>query len=225
MSAGRVRKKVALVHTSFVLVEALNDLFDEIIAEVERVHIVEHSLLSDVLEAGRVNHETVRRMCGYFALAESTGADLILNVCSSVGETVDVARQFIRTPILKIDEPMAEEAVALGDRIGVLATLATTLEPTCRLVQRKAIEAGSDIEVVRGLCEGAYEALTAGEIERHDSIVLAKLRELSDQVDGVVLAQATMGRVVDQVDPAELAVPILTSMRRGVLRVKSRLDL
>jgi len=165
----------------------------------------------------------MRRMCGYFALAQSTGADLILNVCSSVGETVDVARHFISTPILKIDEPMAEEAVARGRRIGVLATLRSTLDPTCRLIQRQGVKSSSDIEVVRGLCDGAFDALTAGQVERHDCIVLTKLKEISQEVDVVVLAQATMGRVVARLAPEELKVPVLASPRLAALRVRSML--
>jgi len=37
-------------------------------------------------------------------------------------------------PVVRVDEPMAEKAVQTGTRIGVAATLATTLKPTTELI-------------------------------------------------------------------------------------------
>ena len=48
----------------------------------------------------------------------------------------------IKTPVLKIDEAMAEEAVKLGRKIAVVATVASTVGPSSRLVKSKAKEAG-----------------------------------------------------------------------------------
>ena len=39
-------------------------------------------------------------------------------------------------------------------RIGVLATVPTTLDPTCRLLQQHAAKAGKEIALTRGLVEG-----------------------------------------------------------------------
>ena len=61
------------------------------------------------------------------------------------------------------------------------------------------------------LCVGAFEALVAGDAEKHDAIVGAALRELSTQVDVMLLAQASMARVVDALAPADRRVPILAS--------------
>jgi hypothetical protein len=62
-------------------------------------------------------------------------------------------------PVLRVDQPMADKAVQLGKRIGVVATLSTTLNPTSDLVRRRAAVAGKEIELKSVLCEGAFEAL------------------------------------------------------------------
>ena len=57
----------------------------------------------------------------------------MLNLCSSVGEVADSAQdvaKYIGVPIVRVDEEMCREAVRKGQRIGVMATLPTTLEPT-----------------------------------------------------------------------------------------------
>jgi hypothetical protein len=68
------------------------------------------------------------------------------------------------------------------------------------------------------LCEGAFDALLAGRTEEHDEIVGRALRELAREVDLIVLAQVSMGRVVDNPD-TRFDVPVLTSPRLGMERV------
>jgi Asp/Glu/hydantoin racemase len=106
---------------------------------------------------------------------------------------------------------MADEAVRRGKRIGVIATLSTTLEPTVDLVRRRADKAGSVVEVISRVCEGAFDALMSGDGETHDSKVAVALREMSEQVDIILLAQASMGRVVDNLPDADKRIPILAS--------------
>jgi Asp/Glu/hydantoin racemase len=106
---------------------------------------------------------------------------------------------------------MADQAVQLGRRIGVIATLPTTLEPTSDLVKRRAAAAGKEIVLVSKLCEGAFDALMSGDAATHDKKVGDALKQLSTEVDVIVLAQASMARVVDTLSEADKKVPILAS--------------
>lgn len=159
---------------------------------------------------------TYRRLASYLESAEAAGADAILVTCSSIGPAVDAARPLVNIPILRIDQAMADEAVRLGTRIGVIATLSTTLEPTAALVQASATAQGKAIKIVTHLCTGAFEAVISGDTATHDRLVTAGLQALMDKVDVIVLAQATMARVVDTLPAAEKRVPILSSPRLGV---------
>jgi hypothetical protein len=51
----------------------------------------------------------------------------------------------------------------------------------------------------------------SGNGARHDAIVAAALKELATKVDVIVLAQASMARVVDTLAAADRMVPILAS--------------
>jgi aspartate/glutamate racemase len=223
-SASLREKRVVLVHTSFAVIDLFNKLFDEMMPHVKRIHIVEHSLIQDILDAGHVTPEVMRRMVGYFLQADSIKPDAIFSVCSTVGDVVDVARTMIRTPIVKIDDAMAAEAVERGTDIGVLATLPSTLDPTCRLLERVAAATGKRISVKRGLVPGAFDQLIAGNTAVHDQLVRSNLRELAAGCDLIVLAQSTMARVVEAIDPADLLVPVLSSPRSGVLQLKQLLE-
>jgi len=106
---------------------------------------------------------------------------------------------------------MADKAVQAGKKIGVVATLSTTLEPTADLVRRRAALANKNIELVSRLCEGAFDALMSGDAAKHDKLVADALIDLSSKVDVIVLAQASMARVVNTLPEANKKVPILSS--------------
>ena len=99
----------------------------------------------------------------------------------------------------------------LRKKIGVIATLSTTLEPTADLIQRRATIANKQIELTSKLVEGAFEALMRGDAATHDKKVGDALKQLANEVDVIVLAQASMARVVDTLTEAEKKVPILAS--------------
>jgi Asp/Glu/hydantoin racemase len=142
--------------------------------------------------------------------------------CSSIGPSADGLGDELGIPVLRVDEAMADQAVALGARVGVAATLSTTLEPTAALVRRAAERAGRDVEVTTQLAEGAFQALRDGQAERHDALVMQALGALAARTDVIVLAQASMARAMagaESVESDGRDVPVLTSPRLGVERL------
>ena len=61
------------------------------------------------------------------------------------------------------------------------------------------------------MCEGAFDALMSGDAATHDAMVAAALKDLVTKVDVILLAQASMARVVDHLNAADKIVPILAS--------------
>jgi Asp/Glu/hydantoin racemase len=209
-------KRVAYIHTVTSLVGLFNQLSAELIPDARVFHIADESLLQNVIRDGRMSTLTARRLVQHMISAEEAGADLIMVTCSSVGEAVPIGQPLLHVPVYRVDQPMADKAVAVGQRIGVAATLSTTLDPTARLIQNRADAQGKPAQVVSKLCEGAFDAVISGDTARHDAIVRDGLRGLIEQVDVVVLAQASMARVVDTLSEAERKVPVLSSPRLGV---------
>ncbi len=218
------QKSLALIHTGTFLAPVFARLVQEMIPEVKLFNIVDESLLNNTIAAKQLTPLTARRLAGYIASAEEAGADVIMVTCSSVGPAVDAARPFVRVPLLRVDQAMADAAVQTGARIGVIATLSTTLQPTADLVRARAAAQGRDVTIVEKLCTGAFEAVSAGDGETHDRIVAAGLRELLEQVDVIVLAQASMARVVDSLPPEEKTKPIFSSPRLGVEAARRALE-
>ncbi len=205
------QKTLGLVHTSATLVPVFAELCSKYLPGVKVFNIVDDSLIKNTIACGELTASTSKRVVNYAASAQEAGADYILFTCSSIGPAVETAATLTGVPVLRVDQPMADIAVQTGKRIGVIATLSTTLEPTSDLVRRRAIAAGKEIELESVLCEGAFDALMSGDAATHDKKVGDALKQLVNEVDVIVLAQASMGRVVDTLTDAEKKVPILAS--------------
>ena len=205
------QKILGLIHTSATLVPVFQDLCSQHLPGVQVFNIVDDSLIKNVIKCGELRPDTARRAVNYAASAEAAGADFILYTCSSIGAAVETAAGLSKVPVLRVDQPMVDKAVQTGEKIGVIATLPTTLAPTSDLVKRRAAAAGKEIELVSVLCEGAFDALMSGDAEKHDTMVADALKQLSAKVDVIVLAQASMARVVQTLKEDERTVPILSS--------------
>jgi Asp/Glu/hydantoin racemase len=217
-------KMLALIHTTPVLIAGFTDLCKELLPGVPIFHIVDESLIKNTIQAGRLEKRTIRRLVNQVESAAEAGADAVLVTCSSIGQAVPVARQLFDFPVFRIDEPMAEKAVRSGKRIGALATLRTTLDPTVKLLEETAGRQGRSCEIVSSLCEGAFEAVCEGDAPTHDRLVREKLLEMLQRVDVVVLAQASMARIIPQIPEGTKTVPILSSPRLALEHVHNMLQ-
>jgi hypothetical protein len=218
------KKKVVLIHTSPVSLNDLKDLFNEILPDVEMVNIIDDSLLEEVKSNGGLTPAVIRRMNAYTTIAESMSPDLIFNQCSSVGEAFDLARKEVSCKTLRIDEAMCEKAVAEGNTIGVVATVASTVKPSCNLVYQKAEEMHKKVEVKAYLVNGALDILMKEHnIEKHNQLVKKAIEDAEKECDVVVLAQGSMTAILPCLGNTEK--PVLTSPRLAVEKVKEMLEM
>ncbi len=211
--------RVAAIYTADTLVPLVKNLFREHMPSVDLVNIVDDSLIRDVIREGKVPPAVTRRLFHYYEAAADTGASVIFNTCSSIGDVAEYAKSFNRVPIVKIDDVMAEEAVEKGTTIGVLATLPTTLLPTISLLERTAAKRGKSIRIVQGLAEGAFDALVSGNAELHDQRIRDTANRIAPSVDLIVLAQGSMARMEEALRKAT-GKPVLSSLRSGVVSVQ-----
>jgi aspartate/glutamate racemase len=205
------------IHTTSFLVAEIRDVVTEVLAGHEVSHICDDSLLAELRRSGGLTPNVARKICGYALNAADAGADAIMICCSTASKAAIYAQPFVPVPVFSIDEPMAEEAVNGGTAIGVLATLPTTIAPTCDLVRRKAAAVGREITVNAVLCEQAFDALCQGDRARHDSLLLEEVRNSASKNDVVLLAQVSMARLLPGLGP-DVRVPVLASLRSGLQR-------
>ncbi|WP_207453986.1 aspartate/glutamate racemase family protein [Herbiconiux sp. SYSU D00978] len=214
------RTRVALLHTGAVVIPMAGEFVKRELPDVTPINYLDDKIVADLGDPA-LAPSVAERVTKLAQAAADAGAEAILLTCSSISELAAGAAEEVGLPILRIDEAMADEAVATGDRISVLATLATTSGPTTRLIEERAALAGRTPTVTSVVVDGAFDAVVSGDRPTHDRLVAAAIERAAADADVVVLAQASMASAADA---AQVDVPVLTSLESGVKRFRSLLE-
>jgi len=191
----------------------------EINKDVRAINIMDDSLLSEALTHGGPTDAVIRRMGHYVDAAVQTGADVIMSTCTTMGIATQRARERCPIPLFNIDEPMAREAVRMGTRLGILATVPTSAPATRRLLEREASLLGKPIKIETVINEPAFAALLAGNRDEHNRLVHAEMDRLAQRVDVIVLGQISLAQI--QHRPG---IPVLQVGHSGFAHARELLD-
>lgn len=205
-------KKIVCVHTGagasiFGTIE--NEIKSRISVDCQISHITNPGIIAEVSDANGVTEHAASDLLNMYTTAVNSGADIILNMCSSVGEVADAARPVLTlagTKIIRVDHGMCREAAEKYERIGVVATLESTLAPSCRLVEKCAAEKKKEIQVQRILASGAF-GLGGDDLKNH---LVRAIEPFADKVDVLVFAQASTCFCAEAVEE-HFHKPVLTS--------------
>jgi len=211
---------ITMIHTVTPIVDILKAIFKKKLGTQTATiyNIVDDSILLRILNNGSLSPEIISTVYQHISSAERMGSDIILVTCSSISEVVDIVSPLVTVPVIKIDDAMTDEAVKIADTLGVVATIETTLNPTINQLKKKMAKAGKEIKIVPLLCSDAYKALiNENNPKKHDLLLYEAIEEIIEDVDAIVLAQASMARLLPKLE--ELTnKPILTSTESGVER-------
>ena len=224
MKQNLSEKTLGIIHASHITIKAMEPYIERYIPEVQIMHLCDDTIQRDNIRAGagvipKVNYY---KFAQYAHNLEEAGADLILLACPTFNYAAELGRPLVDTPIAQIDRPMMELAVKNGRKIGLLATLATTVPSSERLLDIAAAEAKASIERKTVLCPEAFEAYSRGDIARHNEILVDAVDKLSKEVDCIVMAQLSMSALAP--DLKDTAVPVYNSGETGFQRVRQMLE-
>jgi len=213
--------RIAFLHTGAVVIPPVMELAGTLLPEVGTVNYLDDKIVADLGDAERAA-SVGERLEDLVRAARTSGADAVVLTCSSISGYAAGLSERVGIPVMRIDEAMADEAVAAGQRIAVIATLPTTLGPTSALIAERAALVGASPSIVSEVVDGAFAAVSGGDRPAHDALVRAAIERLAADADVVVLAQASMASAVIG---ASTAVPVLTSLEPGITRLRDSLDL
>lgn len=201
-------KKIGLVHATMNSVDPILHAFRTLHPDVDLINVMDEGLIWELNETNQITHSMTRRLIDIASKAEDAGADAILLTCSSFSPYVPGFKHLFKVPILSSDESMLTEAVKVGGKIGVVATVGKAGPTTTNLLYQTAVEQGKSIEVETVVITEAFQALQRGNQAKHDEMIHAEIDKLSEHCDVVLLAQYSMARALDSYERGE--TPILT---------------
>ena len=206
---------IAFLHTAAIHIAGFDALAAELAPELTLTHVVREDLLAAAEKAGGITPATsFRTQEALLALAQG-GARVVVCTCSTLGAEAEKAAGEADIPVMRIDRPMADRAVREGRRIGICAALRPTLQPTRALIESSAARANRDVEIREFLFDDVWPAFREGRLADYHAGIAARLGEAAEEVDLLVLAQASMAPAIPLA--GGLSVPLLSSPRIGFM--------
>ncbi len=215
--------RIALVHALTHSLAPINNALQVQWPDAVRMNLLDDSLSADLAASGGTLDAAMhQRFIDLGDYAVQTGADAILFTCSAFGSCIEaVAKKHSTMPVLKPNEAMIAEAVAIaqssGKPIGLIASFAPTLvsmppefpaahQPDCELIA------------------DAMTALNAGDTATHDALVVAAAKRLQARGVGIIaLAQFSMARAAAAVT-STTGIAVLTTPDSAIRLLKQRLN-
>ncbi len=206
--------RVACLHTADSNVAVFDrELIDSGFPGVDLHHVVRADLLAAAEAAGGLT-ASVRADAAAALRALAGDYEGVLLTCSTLGSAVEDVK--VVAPVLRVDEALAREAVAIGGAIVALCAVSTTIGPTTELFERATADTSATV-VVR-LVEGAWDRFRAGDMAGYHALVARAADDARESgANAVALAQASMAPA------AELCTrqPVLSSPAAGLAAVVS----
>jgi len=192
---------IGLIHSTRLVIEPVHNIVASQCPGNEFIHVLDEGLIRALRRVGGITDEITTWMTGMVQSVEKEGATLAVVTCSSLSPCVNAVRQAVSIPVLKIDEPMVEWAVTSANKIGLVMTNPTTEGPSKLLIQEVSQRLAKPVTVVSRLCSEAFLKLNTGDIQGHDDEVIRTIHNLLQEVEVVLLAQISIARVLDKLDP------------------------
>lgn len=208
--------RIALIHALRHSPPPIEAAFARLWPEATLMNLLDDSLSADLSRDGRITEAMTERFLSLASYTRATGADGILFTCSAFGLCIEaVQRALSPLPVLKPNEAMIEEAMAIGGRIGLLASFGPTL-------QSMPPEFPGSLTVTPKLADGALAALDRGDGAEHDRLAALAARDLTG-CDAIALAQFSLARAAPAV-AAATGKPVLTTPDSAVRKLKRLLN-
>jgi Asp/Glu/hydantoin racemase len=206
--------RIALIHALSHSVPAIVAAFQREWPQATLANLLDDSLSADLARDGALTPAMSERFRMLSRYAKNCGADGILFTCSAFGPCIEACvRDLAPLPVLKPNEAMIEEAVALAGprgRIGLLATFAPTLQSMP--AEFTAVAPGVTVAAA------ALPALDRGDAAGHDRAAAQAATALRD-CDVVVLGQFSLARAAPLVAEAT-GKTVLTTPASAVRKLK-----
>lgn len=217
-------KVLGVVHAALITTRIIQPYLDEILPDVQVMHHLDDTIqcTNFACEPGTIPKENYYKFATHAHFLENAGVDLIMLACSTFNRAVELAQPMINTPLLQIDRPMMDLAVKQGSKIGLLATVPTTVPSSERLLRKAAADAGKDVTITTRLCAEAFAAIQAGDTDKHNELLIKEVDVLSRDMDAIVMAQLSMSALAPLLRNTK--VPVYTSGETGCLKAKEILD-
>ncbi len=214
--------RIGCLHTAHSNIDVFNAAAKELsLPTAHLTHSTRVDLLAAAEQAGGLTTQIISdTMNALLQLCNDN--DAVILTCSTLGSCVDGMPTITTTPVIRVDEALATRAVSLGNRVTVLCTAATTIDPTSNLFL--SVAQGKDTKLEIQLIPDAWHLFRSGEIDAY----LSSIAQAADGAYGagaevVAFAQASMSGAASLVKNQQRPLTSPTcGLQAAILAVQTR---
>lgn len=201
------------------MVNTIDSLIEEIAPQIKYENIIFPDLLDKAIETG-ITDELKQEIYNIISAIPKDPQTLILCSCSTYGKCFEKISSELGRSAIRIDRPMAEQAIKAGRNLGVAVALHSTIEPTKKLLEEIAKYQKVNISIREIICDKAWEYKLKGD-DRVYFIEISKAVENSAEgLDAIILAQGSMAPA-SKILESKLSIPIFTSPEIAIKNIAS----
>jgi hypothetical protein len=214
---------LVFLHTSPVHIATFDALRDRLAPGLAIRHAVREDLLALAMAQGGLNAAVEAQTFSAFSEILAAGAGALVCTCSTLGPLAEVFDADSPVPVMRIDRPMADNAVLQASHVAVCAALSTALASAAALVRSSARDMERPgVTVHDHLFAGAWKYFERGDMDTYYREVARGLRGAALTADLILLAQASMHGAIAYCP--DITVPIWSSPETGFRAALALID-
>ena len=197
------RYRIGALHALANAIPTTQDAFDRVWPDADVAHLLDGSLYLDRNAGTADDAELASRIDRLIHYSATTGADGLIVTGSFFGEAAIQARNNVTMPVATSFDGIIARALLLA------------------AIEVEATRRGVSVVLSSHPVAGALDALTGGDGERHDTLVLEAIRDI-DADTAIVFAQFSMERILPASADAHSA-PVVGPATEGVAYLRQLL--
>ncbi|MFZ5932379.1 MAG: aspartate/glutamate racemase family protein [Pseudomonadota bacterium] len=214
---------IVFLHTSQVHIATFDALRDRFAPDLEIRHVVREDLLEQAVTQGGVTPAVEAATLAALSELATGDAQIIVCSCSTLGPVAESFDADAPIPVMRLDRPMADNAVMLGNHVAVCGAISTALASTMALLQSSARDMDrANVTLTDHLFAGAWKFFQQGDMDAYHREVARGLRGAALTADIIILAQASMHGAIAHCP--EITIPIWSSPETGFRAALALID-
>ena len=213
--------RVVMIHAIAESIPPVRMAFGDVFPEAEVVNLLDEGLLIDF--DGKLTPKLIRRMSSLVSYSADHGADAIGLACSVYAPAVETIKNLVDVPLVSSYGPVMADAVALGPKVGIIASEPATIRDAEHYLREEARQQNSNVEPYPRLAEDLIQVLRREGEAAFQNRLSEEINDLAPQVDAVLLSQFSLAIALDHVSK-NCPVPVLSPPHSSARRLKELLS-
>ena len=213
--------RVTMIHAIAESIPPVRLAFDEEFPEAEVINVLDESLLVDFDD--QLTPDLRRRITNIIGYCQANKADAIGLACSVYAPVVESAKDLVHVPLVSSYGPVMADAVTAGPRIGLIASVASTMQDSKYYLHLAADEAGVEIEPQLCLAEDLVTVMRAEGQSGLERRLEEEVLKIASKVDGVLLTQFSFAAALAHLEKVS-PIPVLSAPHSSARTLKKLLS-